>query len=222
MFRTLWSYLRTQVGPRAGDLFTEPEIWLSVAIGIAAALGGWCLPIADSDAGDVAALVIAYAAVAFGFSLAGLTFALTPGKEFKAKIASLPTDPRGKRKKRREHRRESPGQSNAEREHQREHDRRLVHNAYSDLLFVFSWTALAHWIVIVLGFATVVGRGYDEELLPRYASVPTHVLFGLLAASLAYAVMQFLVTVITLSQVGRAYVDTLLEDPQDESDSAGV
>jgi hypothetical protein len=79
-------------------------------------------------------------------------------------------------------------------------------NAYSDLLFVYSWTALLHWLVIVFSFAMVFGLGFDHRLGGDHISALTRATDGLLVFLIAYASVQFVITLVTLSQVGRRYV----------------
>jgi hypothetical protein len=55
----------------------------------------------------------------------------------------------------------------------------------------------------------LVARGYDARLLPDCPDVPTRVLAGALVFFVIYAAGQFLVTLITLSQVGSAYITQL-------------
>lgn len=82
-------------------------------------------------------------------------------------------------------------------------------NAYSDLLFVFSWTGILHWIVIVLAILSSILAGQVQEVLPEGAGRLRRALVAGFAVIVIYSVCQFLVTVITLSQVGQSYIDDL-------------
>jgi hypothetical protein len=78
-------------------------------------------------------LLIAYASIALGFCIAGLTISLTfPDAKFTARMSELS----GKT---------SP---------------------YSDLLFVFSWTAIAHWCAVVAMFVVILLVDGAQSLLP--------------------------------------------------------
>jgi hypothetical protein len=80
--------------------------------------------------------LIAYASIALGFCVAGLTISLTlPDRDFASHLATL----------------KCPGQST---------------NSYSDLLFVFSWTAIAHWGVILMLFVVILLTESGSALLP--------------------------------------------------------
>lgn len=112
---------------------------------------------ADTSLGDAVAVTIAYAAIAFGFAVAGLTVALTlPDDKFVHHLATA--------KPKNERLRNNPRKP----------------NAYSDLLFVYSWTALLHWLVIVCSFAMVFGLGYDHRLGGDNVSALTRATDGLL------------------------------------------
>jgi hypothetical protein len=185
MLRTVASYIRREVWPRRREIIWSTELLLALAVG---AFIGWQAPhlAASTKLGDLLTIILAYAAVAFGFCVAGLTVALTiPDAEFTRDLATRkPPGFQFKRVKR------EP-------------------NAYSDLLFVFSWTAVAHWAVILVGLAALFTRGFDRIL--AHGDVATRTTDGILAFVVSYAILQFLITVITLSQVGNVYVARLRE-----------
>jgi hypothetical protein len=137
--------------------------------------------------GEVLTIVLAYAAIAFGFSVAGLTVALTlPDAAFVHELATR--KPTGKLA-----------------------ELTRKPNAYSDLLFVYSWTAAWHWVVLVLGFGELAIYGAGRRVAGSGIPPATQILDGLLVLATAYAVLQFLVTLITLSQVGNRYIERLKE-----------
>ncbi len=185
MFRTLWRYACREAWPRRGEILRGGEFWLAAVAGIAA---GWFAPhlASDTKLGDALTIVLAYAAIAFGFSVAGLTVALTlPDAEFVQELATM--EPKGARLR----------------------SRKRKPNAYGDLLFVYSWTAILNWLVIVTAFVLVIALGFDHRLGGPEISALTRETDGLLVFLLAYAVVQFLITVITLSQVGHQYIEKL-------------
>ena len=187
MLKTGIDYWRTEIWPRRRRILMSSQLVLAVALGTSFAAWGDALAIGSSTVGDTLVVVLAYAAIAFGFCLAGLTVALTlPDREFAMELVA----PR--------HGDADDGKGGEK-------------TAYSHLMFVFSWTAVAHWVTIVGAFALLIGAGPDQPLLDPDASTPRHIALGALTAVLAYAVMQFLVTVITLSQVGEVYVALLRE-----------
>lgn len=190
MIRTLLSYLKEQVRPRWREIATEPEALLALAAAVAAALWAGCTELGESKVGDVLTVVLAYAAVAFGFCLTGMTVAMTlPDARFADKLAKMDEEPSDSRRRKRP--------SN------------FTENAYARLLFVFSWTAILHWGAIATGFLMLVVRGFDADFMPDDARLGVGVLVGLLTFFLVYAASQFLVTLVTLSQVGNAYISEL-------------
>lgn len=185
-------YLRRQVGPRWVAVITGSEFWVAVVVGVV--FGVWVGNdrIGAARVGDVVTALLAYAAVAFGFSLAGLTIALTlPDETFARELAQA-------KKPKRE-----GGWRGLKARFEPESD------AYSDLLFVFSWTAAAHWCTVVLGFGLLVAWGFDQALVPAHASIAHRAAASLLISVAAYAICLFLVTLFTLSQVGRVYIARL-------------
>jgi hypothetical protein len=82
-------------------------------------------------------------------------------------------------------------------------------SGYSDLLFVFSWTAVVHWAVIVFGLVELVACDYGGALVETPYDLLARLRLGLLTFLVLYAVFQFLITLITLSQVGNRYIEHL-------------
>lgn len=190
MIRTLRSYFQEQVCPRRIELARDGQLWLAAILGgvVAVCASNW--GIADSSVGDVLTVVLAYAAVAFGFCLAGLTVALTlPDERFVHKLATMKPSEQVIAKKGR------------------------VANAYSDLLFVFSWTAIAHWLIICFGLILLIACGSSHKLVAGSYDLDERLALGVLSFLVVYALCQFLITLITLSQVGNGYVRELKKRP---------
>jgi hypothetical protein len=197
MLRTIQSYLCDQVWPRRYSFF-HAEFWLAFVGALALALFASSWGLANTKVGEALTAVLAYAAVAFGFCLAGLTVALTlPSESFSRTLASK-TPP--------DHMIEKSGR---------------IPNAYSDLLFVFSWTAVAHWGVIFFGFVELVACGYGGALVSDPFTIGSRLRLAVLGFLVLYAVFQFLITLITLSQVGNTYVDHLRTPKGDKVPRAG-
>lgn len=196
MLRTLRSYLAREVLPRRRSIARSSQLWIAIVAGAASWLWGDKLGVAHTSISDVTTAVLAYAALAFGFCLAGLTIALTlPDERFARSLATVrhPKDPTL-----------ADGRPRS---------------AYSDLIFVFSWTASAHWAVIVWAIGVLAACGGHLQLMPTHANVGDKAAAAGLAFLLSYALMQFMVTVITLSQVGNRYIDSLRRRDQDERDA---
>jgi hypothetical protein len=82
---------------------------------------------------------------------------------------------------------------------------------YSDLLFVFSWTAIAHWCAVTTMFLVMLLVDGSSPLLPQGCSRTRLWGVSLIAGLCAYCLCQFLITLVTLSQVGSVYIKHLRE-----------
>lgn len=174
------SYCSHEVWPRAGRVLLTFESILAAVAGVAAGLRGDHMAMGRIDASTAATVLMTYATMAFGFSLAGLTIALTlPDKEFATTLAN--DRPRG--------------ETDAD--------------SYSDLLFVFSWTAAAHWLLVVSSILLLVMFDPKNAVLPSDAGTARRLFVGVTGGLVIYGVCQFLITLITLSQVGRLYISAL-------------
>src|SRR3954454_20199243 len=141
MFKAIRSYLDEEVRPRSRQILRSSQFWIATLIAVSFAFFGADFAIATATVGQFVTVVLAYAAVAFGFCLAGLTVALTlPDASFVHHLAT-----------------KKPSIEQVEK-------RGYVPNAYSDPLFVFSWTAIAHWLVIAAGLVLLTWLGYAAPL----------------------------------------------------------
>ena len=175
--RALLWYLRTQVWPRRAQIALQGQTALALLAGALVAVAGDDLALDDLDTDKFVTAVFAYAALALGACLTGLTVALTlPDRSFAEHLVAQ----------------------------EKEDDARTT--AYGDLVFVFSWTALAHWVVIAAALVTIAVVG-DQDLptLAGDCSIAA-ALVVLLVTLLVYAMVQFGVTIITLSQVATVYI----------------
>jgi hypothetical protein len=181
MVRPLFQYLRDEGVPRLRQILVSPESLIAVLVGGAFLGWGGKFFSQSPKIGDITTGLIAYAAIALGFCVAGLTISLTlPDQDFAAKLA---LSKKGKE----------------------------TTNAYSDLLFVFSWTAIAHWLALVVLFTLTLFAESTSPLLPIGHSCLRGLIGSLIACICAYCLCQFLITLITLSQVGNIYIEHLIE-----------
>lgn len=191
MIESLLDYWKTQLKPRARTSVLSSEVVIALIAGVAVGVWGARVGLGRARSGDVVVAILAYAAVAFGFCVAALTIALTtPRERMAARLATLS----------RKHPKVPLGVDDAEKD------------AYSDLLYVFSSTAVANWLLILGSVALLVALGTDLPFLPRYASTRHHIAAGLFAAVTIYAIEMFLVTVLTLSALGDVHIANLRED----------
>jgi hypothetical protein len=181
MVKPVFQYLRDDGFPRFGQIVFSTETLIAGLVAAAFLIWGDQFFSSSPKIGDLTTGLIAYAAIALGFCVAGLTIALTlPDQDFAAKLACLK-------------------------------DKDEPTNAYSDLLFVFSWTAIAHWCALIVLFALTLFTESSSALLPGGHSHLRGWIVSLIAGVCAYCLCQFLITLITLSQVGNIYIKHLAE-----------
>jgi hypothetical protein len=184
MISALWSFLTTQAFPRTRGIVVASETALAGALAALLGIYGSRIALGATSTIDIVLALISYAAIGFGFSVAGLTIVLTaPDHDFAHELAW--SDPA-----------QGPGTASQP----------PRQNSYANLLFIFAWTGIAHWTVIVAGFALLVGLGKDTPLLGPGASDLHRAGVALVAFVAVYAVELFLVTVITIAQAGSAYI----------------
>jgi hypothetical protein len=182
MIETLLSYLKREVLPRWKTIIFTSEFALSLLV---ACLVGWLGPGSFHSKplmNEFVAAVAAYAAIAMGFCVAGMTIALTlPSKELMERLATKTI----------------PG---------------VHGNSLSGLLFVFSWTAFVHWFAVLLMFTALLVYGSDQPLLGPDASAAWRVGASITCAFVFYCLCQFAITIITISQAGEVYIDELKKE----------
>jgi hypothetical protein len=176
MIGALRQYGKDEVLPRWKRILVQPQVGCAVVVGYLAAKYGSAWPMASLKMADATTMLLTYAAIAFGFCIAGMALVLTlPSEAF---VSLLMKHKLG----------------------------RHSQNSYSDLLFVFSWTAIVHWSVVVLSITAVCIRRNDRTVLNQWDGAGWKILVGSIIALAIYALIQFLLTVITLSEVGRLYI----------------
>jgi len=179
VLKPLSQYIRDEAVPRWKGIIISWEAVISVLVALAFFRFGNRLFSTFPKISDITTGLIAYASIALGFCVAGLTISLTfPEPKFTSHLAA-PLHHGDKK------------------------------NHYSDLLFVFSWTALAHWIAVMALFSVVLFTDGSTPLLPDGHSTWRIGIVAVLGGLCAYCLCQFLITVITLSQVGNLYVQFL-------------
>jgi len=91
-------------------------------------------------------------------------------------------------------------------------------SSFSDLLFVFTFSAIAQlWTIGVV--IAMYGLGGSEQVLPERAFALHHILFLLAALVVAYSVFRLIVVVTTLSQLGVVIGTAAMRD---DDEGAGV
>ena len=181
MLSPLVQYFRDEGFPRCWKIVFSTESAVSLGVGFVFWHWGIRLFSDCPKIGELTAGLIAYAAIALGFCIAGLTISLTlPDQDF-VTLLVLPM---------------KQGEKT---------------NAFSDLLFVFSWTAIAHWFALVTLFACSLFTDSQSALLGPGCSRTRLAMVAAVACICTYCLCQFFITLVTLSQIGRVYIDHLLK-----------
>lgn len=182
--KVTFRFVRTAVLPRMNEIVFTQDVLLSLVIGIAAFFASARVFGHAAKLSDLTIGFVGYAAIALGFCVGGITIALT-----------LPD-------------RDFMGRLATLEVEKKEGD------ALSSLLFVFVWTAFIHWcsIAIALLFLLFFGHIEATELVNRGLTPRICLAVGTSIAS--YTLLQFLITTLTLWQVGSLYIGKLKRDAQ--------
>jgi hypothetical protein len=176
MLKAIGYYIKDEALPRWTKILFNWECAVTLGVVAIVVKDGDRLFALYPKLSDLTTGVIAYASIALGFCIAGLTISLTfPDANFTTYMSQTSH-------------KSSP---------------------YSDLLFVFSWTAVAHWVAVVTMFAVILLVDGSQTLLPAGHSTVRLWGVALVAGLCVYCLCQFLITLITLSQVGSAYIKFL-------------
>lgn len=179
MIGALFQYLWDEMRPRFFKIVSSADFILAGLLGVAMSLWGHRLGLANAKIIDVTTALLTYAAIAFGFCLSGLTLALVLPDLDFARLLA------------------------------KSHVEATAPSSYSNLMFVFSWAALIHWVDLVAAVTLFAYCGSDAKVLPINASHIHHIGIGIFTFLSIYAICRFLVALITLSQIGRVYVARL-------------
>ncbi len=186
MKAVVW-FLSHQVRPNLRRIFLSADMLVTVVVGLVCFL--LARDGAPLDAGRASALasaqaILTYAAIGGGFALSGLTVAATfPPESFLRHLAAGARD--------------------------RNMDDKA---AIADLWFVFAWAAWVHVVLAFAALAMLALRGYDPlAAAGRWPSLRAVVGSAVLALTF-YAVLRFLVTIVTVVQAADVYVAHVLKD----------
>lgn len=177
-----WRFASEAIIPRAPEIVYTQDSLIAIILGIAAGFESAHIFLHSAKLSDLAVGFIGYAAIALGFCVGGITIALTLPD--KDFVVRLAT-------------------LNIE---TKEGD------ALSSLLFVFCWTAFVHWCSLVLALLFLLTFGHIEASELVNAGLWPRILLGGAVAVAAYTLMQFLITTLTIWQVGRSYICKIKRD----------
>jgi len=189
MIKETNDYVRNETLPRFREIIFGSELWVAIAIAVAIAYWGGDLNLSRIKVSSVTGAVLNYSAIAFGFAVTGMTLAISI-PDRKLAVKMAKTHA-GKAKK----------------------------CAYSSLIFVFSWTALSHLLLIL--FCIVLLAGIPDDRLIINLNDRTHelcekIVIGLMSFLTIYGFLQFFITIITISQVGDVYINELQKEKDEE------
>lgn len=179
ILHVFWHFYKTGFRSRIKNIVFRQEVSIAIVIAVLLSKFGPVLFPDSAKILDIAIGFLGYAAIALGFCVGGMTIALT-----------FPD-------------REFMVKLATFKVKQREDD------ALSSLLFIFSWTAVVHWVALVVILAAVLLKGHKEGDVLASASLRGRIEIGIIVALCCYALMQFVITVLTLWQVGCVYIDKL-------------
>lgn len=180
MIKPIGQYCADEVWPRFGAILLSFDVLIAIVFGVWLALMREHAAVSHLKPSDVGTIGLTYSTIAFGFSLAGLTIALTlPDRTFVQSLAGATA--RGSRC-----------------------------NMFSNLLFVFSWTAFVHWLLVVWSVVVLLVGAGKAVLIPEGATVLHRIVLGIFGFLFIYGLAQFVSALLTLSQVGRLYIAELL------------
>jgi hypothetical protein len=185
MYKAIEQYLRSETFPRWRGIVFATETVIAVAVAVVISSRG---PEALGGGPRVADLVtgpIAYSSIALGFCVAGMALTLTLPDRQFACTLAKTTIATQPK------------------------------SAYSNLIFVFSWTATVHWVALVTLFAVIIVTDSSSSVFSSSPSCFRRALVGSLAGIYLYCLLQFFITLITLSQVGNLYIGSLVKPKQD-------
>ncbi|MFA6029837.1 MAG: hypothetical protein WC969_08290 [Elusimicrobiota bacterium] len=174
MLKSLWQYFKIDVWRHIRSIIFSVEILVSIlgGIGVRCASHLGLLDLAKLDA--MISALLTYATISFGFCVAAISIVINiPNPRFARKLANSKL----KAKK-------------------------ADLNAYSDLLFIFSWTAMWHWLLIVLVLIV--------QLWKPAAWKGWH--FLVLGFITIYALCLFLIMLLAITQFGSAYIQDIRDN----------
>lgn len=186
MREAVQDFWKNEFWPRKRRIFISAHSGIALAFGVGVAVWGHRFSAKEITTTDLSLALITYAAIALGFSLSGLTLALTlPNQKFARRLVESRVDSGSL-------------------------------NSYSTLIFVFAWTAIVHWLLVVASMCTLILDGGRKPILDLTTNGWKCSAFGLVAALCTYCLLQFLITLITLTQIGRAYLVILAQEKDAE------
>jgi hypothetical protein len=175
MIRSLGRFLWIEVAPRWRRILLTGDVFLTAVVGGVLAWAWQNQHDLTPKAAEVVSALLNYGSIAFGFAITGLTMALALGDSDFVRKMTVT------------------------------HSDGSKHSSYSDLLFVYAWTALAHVLLIAVCLFCMFVYEADELFFAAGLTAVERGFSIALACLSTYCVMHFLIMVLTLSSLGRVY-----------------
>lgn len=187
MLRTLKRFAFEEGAPRWKEIVFSSTPWLASAVGFV--VSKHLINSADSiSAHNFANASLTYSSIAFGFCVTAVTMCLAISDGvFVRKLVA---------RKRKES---------------------CKHGAFSDLIFIFTWTAFMHIVLVATSLIALFRYKSTDPLFHPACRWWETGAAGAFVALQVYALMQFLTTVLTLSSVAKVYINHVESMPEEAS-----
>lgn len=163
-------YWRGQVWGRRSKLVKDRSLWLALVVGTILTASSRHLPVVDMHISDLSSAALTYASIAFGACITSLVLAVGLFPIERVKTWS------------------TQGEAGSQFSH------------FSDLVFVFTWSATAQLAVIAFGLGGFF-FGADITVVPDSPRLSHWLLLYASCVTLLYAFLQLFTVVSTLSQM---------------------
>lgn len=176
MIRPAFRYCKEDIWPRLPQIVFNASFIIALLLAIGCGLFGEYLLPDTTKVLDVGMALLTYAAIAQGFCLAGLTLLLTLPDQ--EFLLKLADH------------RDAPGEP----------------DAYSNLLFVFSWSAVLHWVLLVVAVFLLILAGSEKDVWSATPSLRYRIVGGAVCGLSFYSFFQFFIALITIIQVSKVSI----------------
>jgi len=176
-----------EIFSRRRQLISEQQLLFSILLGGVLALFGSNFGYQETSKDSVVNALLNYSAIAMGFSVTCVSLCLTLADPRFLKKLSL-------------HEIEVDGQKR---------------DAFSQLIFVFTWTSFLHSLCIFILILAILTTGENEKLFSEDFRFFERISFFVSSSLVLYALSQFMVSLITMFQLGKSYVIFLRDEDKE-------
>lgn len=197
--KAISSYLRLDVAPRGLDVAKSWDFIVALLVGFVVGIFRSVLPVSTDtlDVEVVAGYMLTYASIGGGFALSGLSLAvILPNQNLVTELVRT--------------RLQSPSKT------AKPIPAARSRNAMTDLIFIFSWTALVH--IALVAYSLFLGSLQGQEWIDIEAGnqLARSGVVGVGAFLLAYGLTRFITAILTIAQVGHANVANVVRSTNSE------